>query len=92
MFTRYMPTDDISVLIRHAQMPLLKAQTRLSSKTRDSNFGLSLYLHRYFVYASSKDSGESSLCADSHEHVLQADVISTEILCTTVKPALSNHS
>ena len=32
----------------------------ISSKGRGLNFGLSLHLHPYFVYASSKGSGESA--------------------------------
>ena len=48
----------------------------VSSKAKDLNFGLSLHLHPYFVYARIKASGES---AHSPWHSLLAEAIGTEI-------------
>ena len=41
------------------QIPLINADTDISSKVRGLNFGLSLHLHPYFLNASSKGSGKS---------------------------------
>ena len=51
-----------------------------SNKTRDLNFGLSLHLHPYFVYAGSQGSGESA--HDLAEPSLLADAISSDVLGT----------
>ena len=57
---------------------LLYIQQSLSSK-----FGLSPNLHPYFVYASSKGSGESfGIFAHLPELLLLADAMSTEIACS----------
>ena len=44
------------------QKPPLNAHSDVSSRARGLNFGLSLHLHPYFVYASSEDSGETGGC------------------------------
>ena len=52
---------DISELITCAQMLPLKVNADISTRAR--SFGLSLHLHPYFVYASSKGSDKSGhLC------------------------------
>ena len=48
------------MLIAYVQMPLINAHAVVSSGARGLNFGLSLHLHPYFVYASSKGSGKSA--------------------------------
>ena len=50
---------EILVLIAHAQELPLDAQFDVSSGARVLKFGTSLYIHTYFVYASSEGSGES---------------------------------
>ena len=44
-------------------------------------FGLSVHLHPYFVYASSKALLNLGICAGSHESSLLDNVISTKISC-----------
>ena len=51
---------EIVVLIAHAQKLPLNAQVDVSSGARGLKFGTSLYIHTYFVYASSEGSGESA--------------------------------
>ena len=46
--------------VEYAQMLLIKAQAGVSNKARGLNFGIDLYLHPYFVNASSEGSGESA--------------------------------
>ena len=54
---------EILVLIIYAQKPSAKAHANVSSIARDLSFGLSLHQHPYFVYNSSKGSGEHAhLC------------------------------
>ena len=53
------PAHKIAVLITYVQMPLMNSHADISSKAKGLNFGLSLYLHSYFVYWSSKGSSES---------------------------------
>ena len=48
----------ILVFILCEQKPPINANADISSKARCFNFGLSLHLHPYFVYASSESSGE----------------------------------
>ena len=48
------------VLIAYAQESPLNTQAELSSSARGLIFGLSLYLYPYFVYSSSRCSGESA--------------------------------
>ena len=49
----YGSAHEIFVLIADAQNPLLNAHDDIFSLARDLNFGLSLPLYPYFVYASS---------------------------------------
>ena len=51
------------------------------SGARGSNFGLSFYLHPFFVHASSEGSCESVHCTDSPEPLLFDNAISTQISC-----------
>ena len=69
--------NEISVLIARAQKPLINAHAGESIKARDLNFSPNLYLHQYFVYASSEGSGHD----ESPDHSLLSDAISTEISC-----------
>ena len=48
---------------------------------RGLNFGLSLPLFSYFVYARKKGSGKTVVCTGSFEPSLLADAISTKISC-----------
>ena len=48
------------VLNACVQKPLIKAHADLSREAKVLKFGLSLHLYSYFVYASSKGSGESA--------------------------------
>ena len=50
----------IVVLIVYAQKPLINDHDDVSSDARSLQFGLSLHLHLYFLYASSEGSGESA--------------------------------
>ena len=50
---------EILVLIACAQKPTFDPHADLSSRVRGLNFGLSLHLYPYFMYVSSKVSGES---------------------------------
>ena len=45
-------------LFGHARKPPLNAHVYISSRTRGLNFGQSVHLDPYFVYASSEGSGE----------------------------------
>ena len=54
------PAHEVLLLIAYAQMPLLNAHADNSSEARSLNFGLSLRLQLYFIYASSEGSGELS--------------------------------
>ena len=63
----YNLTIDISIILANAQdgdsygtMYMHKANADRSRYSRGINVGLSLQLHTYFVYASSKVSGESA--------------------------------
>ena len=47
--------------LAHAQVPLINAHSDISCKARCQKFGLSLNLHPYFEYASSKGSSETAL-------------------------------
>ena len=51
---------EIVVLIAHAQKLPLNAKLDISNGARVLQFGTSLYIHTYFVYASSEESGESA--------------------------------
>ena len=53
------PAHDILVLITCEQIPLIYTNAEVSNGARGLNFGLSLYLHPYFMDASSEGSGES---------------------------------
>ena len=44
--------------LSHLRKPSIKHHADISSRTRGPNFGTSLHLHPYFVYASSEGSGE----------------------------------
>ena len=59
-FTIWTDTNKILVFNTCAQKPHLNAHADITSGARDLNFDLSLHLHPYFVYASSKGSGESA--------------------------------
>ena len=59
MKTKYQ-NHDILARIAYAQTPQLNAHAEVFSGARGLNFGLSLHLHPYFVYASSEGSGESA--------------------------------
>ena len=62
-------------------MPSIKAHADISNKARGLNFGLSLHLHQYLLYASNQGSGGSTqTCADWREPSLLADVINIKIL------------
>ena len=50
----------VLVLIAYAHKPTITSHSDISSGARSLNFGLSLDLHPYFVYASSEDSGVSA--------------------------------
>ena len=54
------PKNKVLFLIPNMYKPPINAHVDLSSRTRGLNFGLSLCLHPYFVYASSKDFVESA--------------------------------
>ena len=64
---------EILKLIAYAQVPLINAHADISSEARGVSVGLNLHLYAHFVYASSDDSQEPSLLADT---------IRTEISCT----------
>ena len=51
-------SNGLTAVIIYVQMPLIKIHIGVSSGARGIFFGLSLHLHPYFVYASSKCSGE----------------------------------
>ena len=69
-------------LIAYAQKHPLNAFADVASRIRGLNFGLSLHLHQFFAYASSEGSDESAhIYADSSEHSLHDNAISTNITC-----------
>ena len=53
----------------YTQMPLIYVHAGTSTKARVINSGLSLHLHPYIVYVSSKGSGESALCWDKYQNL-----------------------
>ena len=61
------PAHKISVLITYVKTPLrlINAHADIFSIARSLNFGLSLHLHPFFVYASSEGFGESAHIADA---------------------------
>ena len=73
------------VISRRQKSPLagneLNAHAKISSGVKDLYFGLSLYLHPYFVYVSNKGSDDFVHCAGSPEPSLLSDSISTKISC-----------
>ena len=66
----------ILALIAYTQKPPINAHVDISSRARGLNFGLSLHLHPYFVFAISEGCGEG---ADLPKHWLLNIAISTKI-------------
>ena len=55
----------MNLAIVYAQMPLINAHADVSNGERGLDFGLSLHLHPFFVYVSSKALTSLHICADS---------------------------
>ena len=72
-----MGQQEILVLIANAQKLPLNAKADIPKGARGLNFGLSPDLYQFFVYVSSKGSGES---AGQPEPSMLNNVISTKIL------------
>ena len=60
------PAHEILVLAAYAEKPPSNTHAYISSGAKGLNFGLSLHLHPYFVYASSKSSSESAHFVQAH--------------------------
>ena len=74
-------------------MPLINTHADVDSEVRGLNVGLSLYLHAYFVYASSKASGGSahmhrlalaSLLASEMRYVPKARIMTRVFFCFVI--------
>ena len=64
-------TTQILVLITNVEKPSINLHVVLSRESSGLNFGLTIFLHLYFMHTSS--------CADSPEPLLLPNLISTKI-------------